>query len=571
LPIAAATGLILLGSVNAIVLLADVGDPFAGFMWGYSTPDEGFVNFTTPTEWPAMDSVRWLDTFVAVDGIPVGDVREPFASKSPGDEVTYTFRGGSGLVEKRIRVERFTIGRWFASTGLLWAVGVVYSILGVLATGMSVRARPGINEAVGWALIFMGSIALTLIGNTVSHHWIVNDIIPAITAPLVGAMLIKGAVEMWSPEGLWRGRAAFLEKMALTVAVTIGVGGAIGRLAGADAPTTATLYGLIPGLLVLAAAALTGAALLGVWRYLRGFRDEAGSLRFLASFPILLATVVIGLGSIMMFMITGRMLLPSGVALTFAGLLPVVLVYSLHAGNKAAEALQHERKAMGLEAQAKVQNIRVLIAESSLRRNVHGAPELIAEVKNKLKTQLDQREVDKLKASLHSAIDHVRDRPLREIKRILEDFGPEDYLAGFPNEESIEDVARTVAEACFTVRPTTTTEIAPESTNWPLEVKTLLHDDLWEMIDNAVRHGLARSLTIEFKEEEGRWAVMCVEDNGRGFDVNTLSESELGTHWGLRWSMARAQRMGGEIRVVSSPGNGAKVTERLPIPPAAGA
>jgi len=104
-----------------------------------------------------------------------------------------------------------------------------------------------------------------------------------------------------------------------------------------------------------------------------------------------------------------------------------------------------------------------------------------------------------------------------------------------------------------------------------LEVKTLLHDDLWEMIDNAVRHGLARSLTIEFKEEEGRWAVMCVEDNGRGFDVNTLSESELGTHWGLRWSMARAQRMGGEIRVVSSPGNGAKVTERLPIPPAAGA
>jgi signal transduction histidine kinase len=81
-----------------------------------------------------------------------------------------------------------------------------------------------------------------------------------------------------------------------------------------------------------------------------------------------------------------------------------------------------------------------------------------------------------------------------------------------------------------------------------------------EAVSNAVRHGGARAVTVHVQRDE-RELVLAVHDNGSGFDPQTAA----GAGHGLDNMNARAAAAGGKLRVVSTPGQGARVALILPI------
>jgi signal transduction histidine kinase/ligand-binding sensor domain-containing protein len=85
-----------------------------------------------------------------------------------------------------------------------------------------------------------------------------------------------------------------------------------------------------------------------------------------------------------------------------------------------------------------------------------------------------------------------------------------------------------------------------------------------EAVGNAVRHAQAKTLSVslEFGAREVR---LEVKDDGRGFDPAAYNDGGRGGHFGLVGMRERAEQMGGEARVNSTPGAGTEVTVRVPI------
>jgi len=76
-----------------------------------------------------------------------------------------------------------------------------------------------------------------------------------------------------------------------------------------------------------------------------------------------------------------------------------------------------------------------------------------------------------------------------------------------------------------------------------------------EALKNADRHARAHKAIVQVGREDGLYSVM-VEDDGQGFDASQHGPSG---HFGLRFMRARAERIGGQLEVISRPGHGASI------------
>jgi signal transduction histidine kinase len=88
-----------------------------------------------------------------------------------------------------------------------------------------------------------------------------------------------------------------------------------------------------------------------------------------------------------------------------------------------------------------------------------------------------------------------------------------------------------------------------------------------EAISNAVRHGKAKRVVVELKEQNGR-GILAIHDDGAGF----IRDAEPSAGLGLKIMQYRAQKIGGTLVVESSPGTGTVVTCDFPqdAPPPVG-
>jgi signal transduction histidine kinase len=80
-----------------------------------------------------------------------------------------------------------------------------------------------------------------------------------------------------------------------------------------------------------------------------------------------------------------------------------------------------------------------------------------------------------------------------------------------------------------------------------------------EAIANALKHGAATELTLTVQHNDNT-IELVVHDNGCGFDPNTVS---LGR--GLRSQSRRAERLGGKLKIDSTPGSGTFMCLCLPV------
>lgn len=92
-------------------------------------------------------------------------------------------------------------------------------------------------------------------------------------------------------------------------------------------------------------------------------------------------------------------------------------------------------------------------------------------------------------------------------------------------------------------------------------IEVMVFRSVQELIANANRHSQASQVKI-LLDLAGSSINVTVEDNGRGFDVETFEERE---GMGLKIIRDRVEMLGGEFDVSSSPGDGARIRFSVPL------
>lgn len=86
-----------------------------------------------------------------------------------------------------------------------------------------------------------------------------------------------------------------------------------------------------------------------------------------------------------------------------------------------------------------------------------------------------------------------------------------------------------------------------------------------EALTNVVRHAGAQHVTVTLQQREEELGI-SIRDDGAGFHVNkSRKDAVLGTSMGLLDMQERAELVGGQLEIHSTPGRGTEVLVRLPL------
>jgi signal transduction histidine kinase/ligand-binding sensor domain-containing protein len=98
-----------------------------------------------------------------------------------------------------------------------------------------------------------------------------------------------------------------------------------------------------------------------------------------------------------------------------------------------------------------------------------------------------------------------------------------------------------------------------------IEMHPVVRDEIYRIGYEAIRNACAHSgadrleITLEYAHD----LTLRIADNGGGIDNEVLKEGKVG-HFGLRGMRERAERIGAELSLVSSPGSGTSITLVVP-------
>jgi two-component system NarL family sensor kinase len=112
-----------------------------------------------------------------------------------------------------------------------------------------------------------------------------------------------------------------------------------------------------------------------------------------------------------------------------------------------------------------------------------------------------------------------------------------------------------------------------EDCQLPEHVEIAVYRIAQEALQNVVKHAHARHATLEL-HQAGPQVWLRVSDSGRGFDpavspppggaAASSPGGDGGSGYGLHSMAERAELVGGQLEIVSSPGRGTTVTARVP-------
>jgi signal transduction histidine kinase/ligand-binding sensor domain-containing protein len=107
-------------------------------------------------------------------------------------------------------------------------------------------------------------------------------------------------------------------------------------------------------------------------------------------------------------------------------------------------------------------------------------------------------------------------------------------------------------------------EIEGSPAQLPEEMEQHLLRITQEAVTNVLKHAGAHRIWVKL-HREARKLYLRVVDDGRGFDEKNAFSSR-GGHFGLIGMRERAERMGGELRLASHPGEGTELEVSVPLP-----
>ncbi|MDH3443587.1 MAG: histidine kinase [Deltaproteobacteria bacterium] len=83
-----------------------------------------------------------------------------------------------------------------------------------------------------------------------------------------------------------------------------------------------------------------------------------------------------------------------------------------------------------------------------------------------------------------------------------------------------------------------------------------------EALTNVAKHAKAKKSVVSL-EQDGDWARIIVEDDGKGFSLDHVKN--MGFHFGVKTMRERTEAVGGEFTIESVLGKGTRVIVRLPL------
>jgi len=98
----------------------------------------------------------------------------------------------------------------------------------------------------------------------------------------------------------------------------------------------------------------------------------------------------------------------------------------------------------------------------------------------------------------------------------------------------------------------------------PAHIESALFRISQEVLVNVVKHAHAQKVHIFLGGERNR-VRLTIEDDGIGFDPAEIHRPERKPTWGLLTIRERAEAIGGQVVIQSSPGHGAKITIEVVI------
>lgn len=185
------------------------------------------------------------------------------------------------------------------------------------------------------------------------------------------------------------------------------------------------------------------------------------------------------------------------------------------------------------------------------------AQELAALVLHLSALARDSREPDvtvrleKLKELASSAMEEVRLLSHTVYPRVLDDLGLPAAIRTLAREagERVEDVAIEAG-------------IEPGMDRLPPAVSAVLYQVAREGVNNAIRHGRARTIRIR-GTADARTARLVISDDGIGFDIAEAEQRRPGM--GIFAMRERASLIGGTVDILSEPGNGTRIVASVPL------
>lgn len=126
---------------------------------------------------------------------------------------------------------------------------------------------------------------------------------------------------------------------------------------------------------------------------------------------------------------------------------------------------------------------------------------------------------------------------------------------------------RTLGEAAAEETGKDSVALRVETEGTPRALSPVLRDEICriagEALRNAFRHAESSQIEVEVRYDK-RQLRLQIRDNGKGIDPRFLSAAPVSGHYGLHGMRERAQLMGGELAIWSSPSSGTELELTIP-------
>ena len=160
-------------------------------------------------------------------------------------------------------------------------------------------------------------------------------------------------------------------------------------------------------------------------------------------------------------------------------------------------------------------------------------------------------------------------RHLRRIRKDVEEHIREtrESIWNLRSRPRMRNLVVALREACERLTRDTTLEVEFDITGNSSPCPTVAEEQLVkifrEAITNVLRHAEARKVRVALRYDNNS-ILLRVSDDGRGFDADSPLD-DMSEHLGLTSMKERAEGVGGELAVSSSPGGGTEVRVVVPI------
>ncbi|PHN02911.1 nSTAND1 domain-containing NTPase [Flavilitoribacter nigricans] len=145
-----------------------------------------------------------------------------------------------------------------------------------------------------------------------------------------------------------------------------------------------------------------------------------------------------------------------------------------------------------------------------------------------------------------------------EVRRLSHNLSSDSALSTVGLVAQLQDMVRVIQESGQLMIELSTFNF-DERLDVSTEVK--IYRIIQELVSNALKHAKATKLLIQLSRIGGTVEIL-VEDDGFGFDINSLSYKE---GIGLRNIKGRISELSGDIQIESSVGRGTKINIQIPI------